>query len=123
MVVIDPAMVRDQARQAYANIDRLGEPIMIHKRGAAGFVDYGPVNAFVAAFRRDELIPGGPIEQGDLRATVNRASWPEGVGRLARGDRITWRGEIYAVMNQDDATRSAAGEQFGVDLQMRGGAG
>lgn len=123
MVMIDPATVQAQARAAYAEIDRLGEPVTLHKRGAAGFTDYGPINAFVAAFRREDLIPGGPIEQGDLRATFNYASWPAGLGRLTRGDRVTWRGELFAVMNQDDATRSAAGAQFGIDLQLRGGAG
>lgn len=122
-MLIDPAMVQAQAQAAYAEIDRLGEPVMLHKRGPAGFTDHGPVMAFVAAFRREELLPGGPIEQGDLRATFNFASWPAGLGRLTRADRVTWRGELYAVVNQDDATRSAAGLQYGVDLQLRGGAG
>lgn len=124
---INPATVREQARQAYANIDALGEPVTLHERADAapgGFILHGPLNAFVAAFRREEVIPGGPIEQGDLRATFNYASWPAGLTRrLTRGDRVTWRGAIYAVQNQDDATRSVAGEQFGVDLQLRGGAG
>lgn len=127
-MLIDPSLVHAQARAAYAEIDRLGEPVVLHKRGAAGFTDYPapgapPIRAFVSAFRREDLIPGGPIEQGDLRATFNFASWPPGLGRLTRGDRVTWRGDLYAVMNQDDATRSAAGEQFGIDLQLRGGAG
>lgn len=123
-MMLDPAAIRAQARQAYAEIDRLGEAVMIHERTAAGFVDHGPVQAFVSSFRRDDLIPGGPIEQGDLKATFNRASWPAALTRrLGRGDRVTWRGEIYAVLDQDDATRSAAGEQFGIDLQLRGGAG
>src|SRR3954471_7027435 len=111
-MLIDPTTVQAQALSAYAEIDQLGEPVMLHKRGAAGFVDYGPVKAFVAAFRSDALIPGGPIEQGDFRATFNFASWPAGLGRMNRGDRVTWRGELYAVVNQDDATRSAAGLQY-----------
>lgn len=116
--------VRAGARQAYAAIDVLGEDVILHERIAAGFRQHGPVKAFVSQFRRDDLVPGGPIEQGDLRATFNRASWPVDLARrLGRGDRVTWRGELYAVLNQDDATRSATGEQFGVDLQLRGGAG
>lgn len=121
---ISPALVIAAAREAYAGIDVLGEPVTLHERQGSGFIDHGPVKAFVSAFARQDLIPGGPIEQGDLKATFNRASWPAALARrLGRGDRVTWRGEIYAVMNQDDATRSAAGEQFGVDLQLRGGAG
>lgn len=126
-MVIDPAFVHDTAAAAYAEIDVLGEAVMLHERAAAapgGFIDHGPIKAFVAAFRREDLIPGGPIEQGDLRATFNRASWPAALTRrLQQGDRVTWRGDLYAVMNQDDATRSAAGQQYGVDLQLRGGAG
>jgi hypothetical protein len=121
-MLIDPAMVQAQAQAAYAEIDQLGEPVMLHKRGPAGFTDHGPVKAFVAAFRREELIPGGPIEQGDLRATFNFATWPAGLA-LTRADRVTWRGELFAVVQQDNATRSAAGQQYGVDLQLRGGAG
>ena len=121
---ISPALVIEAAREAYAAIDTLGEPVMLHERQGAAYVDHGPVMAWVSAFQARDLIPGGPIEQGDLRAIFNRASWPAALTRrLGRGDRVTWHGEIYAVMNQDDATRSAAGEQFGVDLQLRGGAG
>ena len=123
-MAISPALAKAIGRELYAVIDTLGEPVMLHERQAAGFVDHGPLMAFVSAFARADLVPGGPIEQGDLKAIFNRASWPAALTRrLGRGDRVTWRGEIYAVMNQDDATRSAAGEQFGVDLQLRGGAG
>lgn len=123
-MVIDPAFLIDSGRQAYAELETLGEPVMIHERTPAGFIDHGPVQAFVAAYRREDLVPGGPIEQGDLRATFNRATWPPLLTRrLQQGDRVTWRGDLYAVMNQDDATRSAGGAQFGVDLQLRGGAG
>jgi hypothetical protein len=123
-MILNAATIRAQARKAYAEIEALGEPVMIHERTPAGFVDHGPVKAFVASFRRDDLIPGGPIEQGDLKATFNRKTWPAALTRrLGRGDRVTWRGELYAVIDQDDATRSAVGEQFGLDLQLRGGAG
>jgi hypothetical protein len=110
-------------KAAYQLLEAVGEPVMLHERQAAGFVDHGPIKAFVTAFARTDLIPGGPIEQGDFRAIFNFASWPTALQRrLGRGDRVTWRGEIYAVMNQDDATRGAAG-QLGVELQLRGGAG
>lgn len=124
MVGITPEMIRGLGQKAYANLDSFGEPVMLHERQESGFVDHGPVMAFVSAFAGRDLIPGGPIEQGDLKATISKAAWPAALTRrLGRGDRVTWRGEIYAVMNQDDATRSAAGEQFGVDLQLRGGSG
>lgn len=122
MGTIDPGFLIDSGRQAYAELETLGEDVMLHERSASGFIEHGPLKAFVANYRAQDLIPGGPIEQGDLRATFNRATWPAALSRpLARGDRVTWRGRIYAVINQDDATRSAGGIQFGVDLQLRGG--
>lgn len=122
MGLIDPVANAAQARAAYAELEALGDPVVIHERTPAGFVDHGPVKAFVRAYRTDALIPGGPIDQGDFLATFNAATWPATLRRLEQGDRVTWKGSLYAVMNQDDATRSFNGEVFGIDLQLRGGA-
>jgi hypothetical protein len=121
---ITPEMIREQGRRCYANLGAFGGPVMLHERQGSGFVDHGPIQACVSAYVAREVIPGGPIEQGDLKATIAKTAWPATLTRrLGRGDRVTWHGELYAVINQDDATRSAADEQFGVDLQLRGGAG
>lgn len=122
--MVTAGQIAQLGRMAYAQMDAFCEPVTLQERlGDGSFADRGPVPAFVSAFRREELIPGGPIEQGDLKAIISRANWPAGLRRLTRGDRVTWRGEIYAVVNQDDATRTAAAEQLGVNLQLRGGAG
>lgn len=120
--MLDAPAMTAQARAAYAEIDKLGDPVVVHERTPTGFADHGGLFAFVRTYRSEQVIPGGPIEQGDFLATFNAATWPAAMRRLGQGDRVTWRGQQFAVMNQDDATRSFGGEVFGIDLQLRGGA-
>lgn len=107
-------------RDTYAMLDTLGEAVTIEVHNGAGY-DPFPAKAVVGAYRREELVVGGPIEQGDLRALFNAATFPDLPRRLERKDRVLWRGDLYAVMNHDDATRTGAGEVFGIELQLRGG--
>jgi hypothetical protein len=102
----------------HAGLDVVGEPCTIK----AGGIDYGPLPVFVRTYRREELVPGGPIEQGDFRAMIY---WPSfealGIGRrLERADRLVWRERLYSILQFDDATHSAAGQIFAVELQLRG---
>jgi hypothetical protein len=117
-----PVQIREWGRELYAQLDELGEPvtIMVAAPGNVSFDEYLAV-ALVAAYRREELVPGGPLEQGDLKALFNAASFPVLPRSLERCDRVLWRGALYAVMNQDDATRTGAGAAFGIELQLRGG--
>jgi hypothetical protein len=115
------AQIRQWGAELYAQLDTLGEPVTIMVASASASFDDYPATALVAAYRREELLPGGPIEQGDLRALFNAASFPALPRRLERRDRVEWRGDLYAVMNQDDATRTGAGAVFGIELQLRGG--
>lgn len=106
----------------HAGIDEAGEPVTIWEATPAGFVKHSGVNAMLSAYRRSEMVPGGPVEDGDVRALVY---WPSyaalGIGRrLERKDRVEWRGRQYAVMQFDDATHAAAGAIFAVELQLRG---
>lgn len=107
---------------AHAGLDVVGEPVLVWQASPAGFVKLGPVAALVANYRRDELVPGGPIESGDLRAMIYGPSYAAlGIGRrLERADRVELRGRQYAVMQFDDVTHSAAGTVFAVELQLRG---
>lgn len=107
---------------AHAGLDVVGEPVLIWQAGATGFVKLGPVAALVSTYRRDELVPGGPIESGDLRAMIYGPSYAAlGVGRrLERADRVEFRGRQYAVAQFDDVTHSAAGTVFAVEMQLRG---
>jgi hypothetical protein len=115
-----PAQIQQWGRETYAMLDALGDPVAIHVHNGAGFDEHTAVGV-VGAYRREELVPGGPIEQGDLKALFNAASFPATGRRLERKDRVLWRGALYAVMNHDDATRTGAGETFGIELQLRGG--
>lgn len=106
----------------HAGIDVAGEPVTLWEATAAGFVKHGPVNAMVSSYRRSEMVPGGPVEDGDFRCLIY---WPTFAGlpiarRLERKDRVEWRGRQYAVMQFDDATHSAAGAIFAAELQLRG---
>jgi hypothetical protein len=114
--------MRADGLATYGGIDIAGEPVTIWQASPAGFVKHGPVNAMVNTYRRDELVPGGPIENGDLRCLIY---WPSfaalAIGRrLERADRVEWRGRQYAVQQFDDATHSAAGAIFAALLQLRG---
>lgn len=114
--------IRADGLATHAGIDVAGDPVLIWEGTPAGFAKHGPLNAMVSSYRRDELVPGGPIEVGDLRCLI---FWPTlealGIGRqLERKDRIEWRGRQYAVMQFDDATHSAAGAIFAAELQLRG---
>ena len=116
------ATIVSDGLNAHAGIDVAGDPILIWEATPAGFVEHGPLNAMVSTYRRDELVPGGPIEVGDLRCLI---FWPTlealGIGRqLERKDRIEWRGKQYAVQQFDDATHAAAGAIFAAELQLRG---
>jgi hypothetical protein len=53
---------------------------------------------------------------------VNWESWQAlAVGRrLDRGDRVEWRGAQFAVVQFDDGSKSAAGDVFAIELQLRG---
>jgi hypothetical protein len=106
----------------YLGIETAGEPVTIWQASPAGFVKHGPVKAMLRAYRWDELVPGGPIEVGDVRCMLY---WPTfealGIGRpLERKDRVEWRGRQYAVVQFDDATHAAAGAIFAAQLQLRG---
>jgi hypothetical protein len=115
-----PAQIRQWGREAYAELAALAEPVTIMVAdGLGGFTDYAAA-MMPGAYRREELVPGGPIEQGDVKGLFDEASFPAIGRRLERKDRVLWRGRIYAVLNHDDATRSAAGAVFGIELQLRG---
>lgn len=113
------AQIQKWGRETYAMLDVLGEPVTIMVMNGGAYEEH-PAKAVVGAYRREELVPGGPIEQGDLRALFNAATFPN-FRPLERMDRVLWRGALYAVMNQDSATRTGAGDVFGIELQLRGG--
>jgi hypothetical protein len=116
------AQMRADGLASYGGIDIAGEPVTIWQASPAGFVKFGPVNAMVSAYRVAELVPGGPIELGDLRCLIYGPTYAAlGIGRrLERADRIEWRGRQYAIMQFDDATHAAAGAIFAALIQLRG---
>lgn len=114
--------IRADGLATHAGIDVAGEPVTLWEASAAGFIKHGPVNAMVSSYRRDELVPGGPVEVGDFRCLIY---WPTFAAlaiprRLERKDRVEWRGKQYAVQQFDDATHAAAGQVFAAELQLRG---
>jgi hypothetical protein len=115
-----PAQIQEWGRETYAMLDALGEPVIIMLANAAGGFDEFGAKAVMGAYRREELVPGGPIEQGDVKGLFNAASFPAIGRRLERKDRVLWRGRLYSVLNHDDATRSGAAAIFGIELQLRG---
>lgn len=115
-----PAQIQAWGREAYAMLNALGDDVVVHVWNGTGY-DEHPARALVGAYRREELVPGGPVEQGDLKALFDAAAFPALGRRLERRDRVLWRGDLYAVMNHDDATRTGAGDVFGHELQLRGG--
>jgi hypothetical protein len=114
--------IRADGLATHAGIDVAGEPILIWQATPTGFIKHGPLNAMVGPFRADQLVPGGPIEVGDLRVLL---FWPTfaalGIGRrLERADRVEVRGRQMAVVQFDDFTHAAAGAIFAAMIQARG---
>jgi len=118
----DQARIVADGLAAHAGIDIAGEPVLVWQASSPGFVKHGPVNAMVGPYRADQLVPGGPIEVGDLRCLIY---WPTfealGIGRrLERADRIECRGRQMSVVQFDDFTHAAAGTIFAALMQLRG---
>jgi hypothetical protein len=115
-----PLFIQRMGREAYLFLETLGEPVTIMASdGAGGFTEY-PATMVPGAYRREDLVPGGPIEQGDVKGIFDASKFPPIGRRLERKDRVLWRGRLYAVLNHDDATRAGAAEIFGHELQLRG---
>jgi hypothetical protein len=116
-----PAQLAKRFGAAYALIDAVGDDVGLELRNASG--GYDPpiiVKAKVSGFKTTDLIPGGPVVQGDFRAIIRFAALPAGMRPMDKRDRVTWAGRPYAVLNWDAATHALAGTAMAVELWLKG---
>ena len=97
-----------------------GEDVVIRERTAAGaYTDHPAIKARATAMRMEDLIAGSPAKQGDLYLICDARKFPV-ARRLAQGDRVTFRGRDYAVINDDADQYSVAGTVLARKLHVRG---
>lgn len=84
------------------------EPVTIKENNGTAFVDH-PSRAFVTAHKEHDLVPGGSIQQGDLKLIISATRFPKGLRDLERKDRIMIQGDPYSVIHFDKFTRNVGG--------------
>ena len=95
------------------------EPVTIKENNGTAFVDHAS-RAVVHQHRETDLVPGGTIQQGDLKLIVSGTRWPAGLRDLERKDRIIIQGNAYSVIHFDKFTRNVGGKPVAYEITVRG---
>lgn len=95
------------------------EPVTIMENNGTAFVSHTS-RAVVHAHRESDLVPGGTIQQGDLKCIISDTRWPAGLRNLERKDRIKIQGRTYSVVHFDRFTRNVGGSPVAYELTVRG---
>ena len=95
------------------------EPITIRVNNGTSFDDH-PSRAVVHQHKESDLVPGGTIQQGDLKLTISGTRWPAGIDSLERKDRVVIQGKNYSVVHFDRFTRNVGGSPVAYELSVRG---
>jgi hypothetical protein len=98
----------------------LAQPVSLLVNNGTGFDRYDDIMAHVSNWRESDLIADGSIRLGDLRLIILAADLPDGIGRLAQGDRVEIDSRAYGILNWDLNTRSIGGELIAVEASIRG---
>ena len=84
------------------------EVVTLMENNGTGFVNH-PSRAVVTAHKETDLVPGGTIQQGDLKLIISAKYFPRGLRDLERKDRIVIQGRPYSVIHFDRFTRNVGG--------------
>lgn len=96
------------------------EPVTILLNNGAGFDPY-PTEAVVRGYNERDLVPGGTIQQGDIKVLISADRYPAAINRkLERKDRIEINGAPCAVIHFDDNTRNIQGVPIMYEIAVRG---
>ena len=95
------------------------EVVTIKENNGTAFVDH-PSRAVVTQHRESDLIPGGTIQQGDLKLIISGTKWPAGLRDLEKKDRVVIQGKPYAVVHFDRFSRNVGGSPVAYELTVRG---
>ena len=95
------------------------EPVTIKENNGTAFVDHAS-RAVVTQHRESDLVPGGTIQQGDLKVLISATRWPTGLRDLERKDRLQIQGRPYSVIHFDRFTRNVGGSVVAYELTVRG---
>ena len=98
---------------------RVDEAITIKENNGTTFVDHAS-RAVVSQHREYDLVPGGTIQQGDLKLLISGTRWPAGLRDLERKDRIVIQGKPYSVIHFDKFSRNVGGSPVAYELSCRG---
>lgn len=95
------------------------EAVTIMENNGTGFTNH-PSRAVVHQHRESDLVPGGSIQQGDLKVIISATRWPAGLRDLERKDRILIQGRPYSVVHFDRFTRTVGGAPVAYEASVRG---
>ena len=95
------------------------ESVVLMENNGTGFTNY-PSRAVVHQHKEYDLVPGGTIQQGDLKVIISGTRWPAGLRDLERKDRVEIQGKPYSVIHFDRFTRNVGGSPVAYELSCRG---
>lgn len=96
------------------------EAVVIMVNNGTGF-DNHPTKGIVRGYREQDLVPGGTIQQGDMKLMVAADRYPAAITRpLERKDRISVNGRLCSVVHFDENTRNIQGVPILYEITVRG---
>ena len=94
--------------------------VQIMLNNGAGFDSY-PAKAVVRGYNESDLVPGGSIQQGDIKLIIPENHYPNAINRpLERKDRITFNGKTCSVVHFDGNSRNIGGVTLAYEITVRG---
>jgi len=99
----------------------LSREILLAFNNGTNFTVYPPRTAWVDGYRDKDIIPGGSIEQGDVRVVMLVDQLPSIYTEMRTKDRIIIDNKYYSIINWDPYTRTIGGQGLAYNIHLRGG--
>ena len=95
------------------------EPITIHVNNGASFDAY-QAQAFITGYQERDLLPGGSIQQGDIKLIISATNYPAAITRpLERKDRIEVNGRPCSIIHFNPNSRTVNGQPIAYEIAVR----